>query len=645
MPYAPINSYGMIGNMHTAALVGEDGSIDWLCLPQFDSPSIFAAILDDKKGGRFRIRAIGTEGGAAGKRAGGEGPEEGDERDRGVHSNHFYWPDTNVLMTRFRTSEAVGEVHDFMPLRMAEHEHGIPELVRTVKVEYGRMRFRLECAPAFDYGRAGHEASMTEGGVLFEGANGKGKLWLSSTIPLEIRQSEAGSGGGPFAFAEFTVDPKQPVAFALWYDRKDGNNHRGRRVAVEEARELLSDTVAYWRRWVSKCTYHGRWEEMVRRSALALKLLTFDPTGAIVAAPTTSLPEHIGGSRNWDYRYTWIRDAAFTVYALMRIGFTDEAARFMDWLHCRCHEIEEEGMLLPMYTIDGGHEMPEMELDHLEGYKKSAPVRIGNAAYKQLQLDVVGELMDAAYLFNKHHSPLSYDMWIELRKLLNWTCRNWTRKDEGVWEVRGDPQHFVYSKLMCWVALDRGIRLAQQRAFPGDIKIWRRNRDKIYEEIMEKGWDDRRRAFMQAYGSKGLDAANLIMPLVFFISPSDPRMTATIEAIDKPMPEGGLVTDFLVHRYDPKQTDDGLDQPEGGFNMCTFWLIEALARAGRVEPKYLERARLLFDRMEHYSSPVGLFAEQTGRYAEALGNYPQGLTHLSFISAAYNLNRVLDEQR
>jgi GH15 family glucan-1,4-alpha-glucosidase len=637
MAYAPIDSYGLIGNMHTAALIGEDGSIDWLCLPQFDSPSIFGAILDDNRGGRFRLRAIGAE-----TSGGEEGPEESGESVRGVQARHFYWPDTNVLMTRFRSSDAVGEVLDFMPLRIAEHEHGIPELVRYVKVEFGEMRFRLECFPAFDYGRAGHETSLTQGGILF--SSPKGRLWLSSTVPLEVREDPAGNGPG--AFVEFTLKSHETAAFALWFDRKDGNNHRGRRVPVEESRELLDDTIAFWRRWLSKCTYHGRWEEMVRRSALALKLMTFEPTGAIVAAPTTSLPEHIGGSRNWDYRYTWIRDAAFTVYALMRIGFTDEAAAFMGWLQGRCHEIEEEGgMLLPMYTIDGGHEMPEMELNHLEGYKKSAPVRIGNAAYKQLQLDVVGELMDAVYLYNKYHSPLSYDLWVELRKLLNWTCKNWTRKDEGVWEVRGNPQHFVYSKLMCWVALDRGIRLAMQRAFPGDIDHWRTHRDRIYEEIMKHGWDPKRSAFMQHYGSKGLDAANLIMPLVFFISPSDPRMLQTIEAIDKPMPQGGLVTDFLVHRYDYKETDDGLNQPEGGFNMCTFWLIEALARAGRVEPKYLERARLLFDRMENYSSPVGLFAEQTGRYAEALGNYPQGLTHLSFISAAYNLNRVLDERR
>jgi GH15 family glucan-1,4-alpha-glucosidase len=637
MPYAPIDSYGLIGNMHTAALVGEDGSIDWLCLPKFDSPSVFAAILDDRKGGRFRLRAIGAEGG--GDRH--DGPEEAGERIRGVQSRHFYWPDTNILMTRFRSSDAVGEVLDFMPLRIAEHEHGIPELVRFVKVEFGEMRFRLECFPAFDYARAGHEASMTPGGVIFESPSGR--LWLSSTVPLEVREDEAGNGPG--AFAEFTLSSQQSASLALWYDRKDGNRHRGRLVPVEEARELLDDTIAFWRRWLGKCTYHGRWEEMVRRSALALKLMTFDPTGAIVAAPTTSLPEHIGGARNWDYRYTWIRDAAFTVYALMRIGFTEEAGKFMDWLHNRCHEIEQDRMLLPMYTIEGGHDMPEEELPHLEGYKKSAPVRIGNAAYKQLQLDVVGELMDAAYLHNKHHSPLSYDMWVELRQLLNWTCRNWTRRDEGVWEVRGRQQHFVYSKLMCWVALDRGIRLAMQRAFPAEISYWRRHRDRIYQEIMDRGWDQDRRAFVQHYETDGLDAANLIMPLVFFISPSDPRMTATIEALDKPMPEGGLVTDFLVHRYDYRKTDDGLNEPEGGFNMCTFWLIEALTRAGRIEPKYLERARLLFDRMVGYSSPVGLYAEQTGRYAEALGNYPQGLTHLSFISAAYNLNRVLDERR
>lgn len=637
MPYAPIDSYGLIGNMRTAALVGEDGSIDWLCLPQFDAPSTFAAILDDQKGGRFRITAVGADGGGILPSPAAAGGNDG-----GIQARHFYWPDTNVLMTRFRSADAVGELLDFMPIRASEHEHDIPDLVRIVQVEFGTMRFRLECLPAFDYARAAHKVIAMDAGAAFESS--KGALWLSSTVPLRVDEGWAGGGRtGPGVTAEFTLRAGETAAFALSFGNGANDRDRRRQVPAREARELLGDAIAYWRRWLGQCTYHGRWEEMVRRSALALKLMTFEPTGAIVAAPTTSLPEHIGGTRNWDYRYTWIRDAAFTVYALMRIGFTQEAAAFMDWLHKRCHEMDVEGMLLPMYTIDGGHEMPEEELPHLEGYMKSSPVRIGNAAYKQLQLDVVGELMDAAYLHNKHHSPLSYDLWIELRKLLNWTARNWTRKDEGVWEVRGDPQHFVYSKLMCWVALDRGIRLATQRAFPGEVSFWRRHRDRIYEEIMERGWNEEHRTFVQHYGTEGLDAANLIMPLVFFISPNDPRMIGTIDAIDRPMSQGGLVTDFLVHRYDYRRTDDGLNQPEGGFNMCAFWLIEALARAGRVEPRYLERARLLLDRMMGYSSPVGLYAEQTGSRAEALGNYPQGLTHLSFISAAYNLDRVLNE--
>ncbi len=608
MAYQPIENYGVIGDLHTVALVGLNGSIDWLCFPHFDSPSIFAAILDDKKGGRFQISP----------------------KAENITYKQFYWPETNVLITRFLSNDGVGEIADYMPLEDPSRWHGQHQLVRRVCVVRGTMYFRMGCRPAFNYARDPHEIVHCPEGVGFHSS--ALSLGLTTKLPLK----EDGQGG---VFAEFTLREEESATFLL--EQIPRASPCVDLVTETEAERLFEGTVRYWRRWLSKCTYKGRWREVVHRSALVLKLLTYEPTGAIVAAPTCSLPEYVGGGRNWDYRYTWIRDAAFTLYALMRIGFTDEAARFIDWLEARCHELEPDGSLQTMYGIDGRHDLGEEILGHLEGYRGSRPVRIGNGAYQQQQTDIYGELLDSIYLYNKYGTPISISLWKEVRRLLDWVCRNWQQKDHGIWEVRGDAQHFVYSKLMSWVALDRGLRLAEKRSFPADRDHWLKNRDAIYEEILTRGWSENLQAFVQYYGSESLDAANLLMPLVFFVSPTDPRMLKTIDAIKSSHTKNGLMSDSLVYRYHAKATVDGLEGDEGTFNMCTFWLVEAMTRSGRTDKRRLEEARLIFEKMLGYSNHLGLYAEETGPCGEALGNFPQALTHLALISAAFNLDRAL----
>ncbi len=610
MPYQPISDYGVIGDLHTVALVGKNGSIDWFCVPHFDSPSVFASILDDKKGGRFQVAPCETD----------------------FTTTQHYLPETNVLVTHFLSEEGVVEVTDFMPISPKDEEHAEHMLIRKVQGVRGSMHLEMSCMPAFNYARDDHEVELIGGGALFHAPG----LKLLFSTPSELTQSDGGVS------SRFVIQEGESTYFVLC-ELHDGARPEDL-LSAEQVEQQFEETVTYWRRWVAQSTYSGRWREVVHRSALVLKLLTYAPTGAIVAAPTTSLPEDLGGVRNWDYRYTWMRDAAFTVYGLMRIGFTDEAAHFMEWLEARCAELNPDGSLQIMYSINGEHELTEETLDHLDGYEGSKPVRIGNGAYDQLQLDIYGELMDAVYLFNKYGSPISYDFWNHLTRLIDWVADNWQRTDEGIWEVRGGQRHFVYSKLMCWVALDRALRLAEKRSFPAPRERWGKVRDEIYEEIMEKGWNEEIGSFTQSYGGRFLDASNLMMPLVFFLSPTDPRALRSLDAINRTPAKGGLVSNSLVYRYNPEHTSDGLTGGEGTFNMCTFWLVEAMTRAGSRDHRRLERARLTFEQMLGYANHLGLYSEEIGPRGEALGNFPQAFTHLSLISAAYNLDKALGGQ-
>ncbi|MFG2310523.1 glycoside hydrolase family 15 protein [Streptomyces sp. NPDC048566] len=598
--YLPIAEHGLIGDLRSAALVGTDGTIDWYCCGRFDAPSVFASILDADRGGSFELAA-----------------------DVPARTKQFYFPDTNVLITRFFADGGVGEIQDFMPVVDDSREADRHRLIRRVVCVRGTLPFRARIAPRFSYGTVPHTLRLEDGQAVFDSP--VLRLALTSTVPLEA--------DGPDVWSLFKLNEGASAVFAV--DRVD-DEVPPRRCAVAEAEREFNATVAYWRRWLSRSRYRGRWREMVHRSALTLKLLTYAPTGAIVAAPTTSLPEQIGGERNWDYRYVWIRDAAFCVYAMLRLGFTEEAEAFMTFLseHVGLDAPDTTargGPLQIMYGIDGRRDLTERELPHLEGYRGSAPVRVGNAAVGQLQLDIYGALVDSLYLYDKWGQPLSSAHWDGISALVDWVCDHWDQPDEGVWETRGGRKTFLYSRLMCWVAVERAMRLAQRRGLPADTLRWGRARDAIYRRIMSRGWSGTRRAFTQYEDSEILDASVLMMPLAKFISPTDPKWLATLDALRE-----DLVSDSLVYRYDPQASPDGLQGEEGTFSICSFWYVEALTRAGRID-----EARLAFEKMLTYANHLGLYAEEIGHTGEQSGNFPQAFTHLALISAAFNLDRRL----
>jgi GH15 family glucan-1,4-alpha-glucosidase len=594
--YQPIENYGVIGDLNTVALVGMDGSIDFMCFPRFDSPTIFAALLDDQTGGRFKIAPIL------------ENPRQ----------RQIYLPDTNVLLTRFLSDDGVAEISDCMPIEEMGHAH---DIIRRVKTVRGEIRFRMLCQPRFDYARKSHRVERKDGEVLFLCEDRSLTLRLRASTPLNIENGAAS--------AEFTLRAGECASFVL----EQADHEQSPSSSADYVSAAFKETINFWRRWVSHSTYQGRWREIVHRSALTLKLLSSSHLGSIVAAATFGLPEKVGGERNWDYRYSWIRDSSFTLYALMRLGYTAEAKAFMSWLEDRCKNLSPHGSPLQViYRIDGGTDLDEEILSHLEGYMGSAPVRIGNNAYRQLQLDIYGELLDSIYIYNKYGEPISYDLWTNLITLVDWVCGHWQEPDEGIWEVRGGRHEFLLSRLMCWVAVDRAMRLAQKRSFPAPMDRWQKARDEIYHDIFTNFWNSKRNAFAQYKGADSLDASTLLMPLVRFIGPTDPRWVSTVRAI-----EADLVSDSLVFRYKiGDKPMDGLTGNEGTFSACSFWYVECLSRMGD-----LDQARLYFEKALGYANHLGLYSEEIGPRGEHSGNFPQAFTHLALISAAYDLDRRL----
>jgi len=594
--YRPIEDYGLIGNMKTVALVSMDGCIDFMSYPDFDSPTIFAKILDYQKGGSFSVS-----------------PQIKDYK-----TKQLYLPGTAVLLTRFFSDDGIAELTDYMPITEG-HAKKSNTIVREVKTVRGSITYQVKCDPSFDYARAGHECEIKDNEITFR-ADDKDKtiLRLTGTVPIEIKEN--------YGYAEFTLHESE-VAYLIL---ENGDQKKKDISPLEEYKEkTYTETINFWRDWSKKSNYKGKWNEMVNRSAITLKLLTSSELGSMVAAATFSLPETLGAGRNWDYRYTWIRDAAFTMYAFLRLGYTDEATAFLKWIHNRC----KDDKLFLMYSIHGEHDLAEKELDHLEGYKKSKPVRIGNAAQDQLQIDIYGELIDTIYIYNKQHSAVTYEFWETIEKQIEQVIENWQKSDHGIWEIRNVEKEFLHSRLMCWVAMDRAIKIAEHRSFPFPKKLWNDVRDEIYLDIYHNFWNEELGAWVQYKGAKNVDASVLLMSLLHFISPHEPRWLSTMKVVEE---ELGL--DVLLYRYkNGPEEFDGLSGDEGTFNMCSFWYIESLAKSGEVT-----KALDSFEKMAAYANHLGLFSEQISHKAEHLGNFPQAFTHLALISAALEIDKQLN---
>ena len=598
--YLQISDYGLIGDRHSAALVGLDGSIDWCCFPRFDSPAVFSRILDWRKGGYFQVAPMGV---------------------RSVKRR--YLPGTNVLETTFETDTGLAKLTDFMPV----HPHSLPQqpleigsehrVLRILKCVSGSVRFTVEWYPRFDYGTIVPHVSLTSphGGFAHGGAAG---LSVYCSAPLhevdDGLQSEGLLRTGDKLYAAVAYQPD----FSHVAEVMDGG----------ELELILDETVQFWQEWSKHCTYRGEYQDDVLRSALALKALIYAPSGGLVAAATTSLPEAIGGSRNWDYRFTWIRDASFAIYALSILGYTEEAQAFKTWLEWST--VGRARDLQIMYGLGGERRLTEIEMPQLDGYRRSRPVRIGNGAHSQFQLDVYGEVLDSAHLYRKFGDEIVSEYWEFLRRVVGFVIDHWREPDEGIWETRGERQQFVFSKVWCWVALDRAIKAARALGLPGDIDHWRRVRAEIKNDVLTKGYDAQLGAFVQAYGSKALDAANLMLPLVGFIKADDPRMRSTIEAIERELtsPQG------YVYRY--RELDDGLGGEEGAFTICGFWLADDLIALGEIG-----RARALLEKLRGCANDLGLYSEETDpETGQMLGNFPQAFSHMALINTVVQLQRA-----
>jgi GH15 family glucan-1,4-alpha-glucosidase len=605
--YPNISDHGLIGDLQTAALVTTDGTVDWFCCPRFDSPSVFASLLDADHGGYFRITP---------------------DRDDYV-SKQLYLPDTAILITRFMTPDGVGEVHDFMPVitGAATDRH---RLVRQLRVVRGTMRFVVDIQPGFDYARQAHKLDLSENGAVFE-ANGM-ELTLHLAFPPDFSLRDPDltiERRGDGMRATRTLRAGESGGFVL-----ESMGGQPRLMSPEEIQRLIAETASFWRAWVHRSTYTGRWREMVSRSAMTLKLMIYAPTGAPVAAPTAGLPEQEGGERNWDYRYTWIRDSSFSLYALLGLGYVEEARAYTNWLRNRNHELVpgSDHPLKIMYRVDGSSDLTEETLDHFEGWRGSRPVRIGNGAADQLQLDIYGEMLDAVRLGDVNGIQLYHESWQKVSGLVDWLCDNWDQPDEGIWETRGGRKDFTYGRVQSWVAFDRAIRIAGHRGYPANLPRWTLARDAVYKQIMARGWNSKVGAFTQHYDTEVLDSSLLLMPLQGFIAPQDPMWLSALNAMDRE-----LVSDSLVYRYNPSASPDGLAGDEGTFSLCTFWYVEALARAGR-----LDDASLIFEKMHTYANHLGLYSEEISSTGEQLGNFPQAFSHLALISAAINLDYQID---
>ncbi|KAK0703727.1 Six-hairpin glycosidase [Lasiosphaeria miniovina] len=658
--YLPIENYGLIGNMRTCALVGMDGSVDFMCWPEFDSPSVFCRLLDKDKGGHFSIHPA---------------------KHLSCTTKQQYLASSNILQTKYIHDDGAVDIVDFFPRpktakvlfkgpkqsayrEMTSVQEELKKwLVRRVECIRGSMELDVEIFPAFEYASEPHTTEILQEESGAHATRSKAVTFHSKTVNLQLDVSvDKGEDDGKSCpivrfkkvarpgmlgegiVATIKISEGQAVSLVL---RNDLPNHVTETITPLVLDSQQHDTQAYWYNWINKSSYKGRWREVVSRSLMILKLMTYEPTGAIIAAPTFSIPEDIGGVRNWDYRFSWVRDSSFTIYILLRLGFTEEADAYMNFISERLLKSRgADGGLPIMFTIRGETDIPENELAHLDGYRGSRPVRIGNGAAFHQQFDIYGELMDAVYLYNKYGKPIHWDLWVSVREMLDYVLTIVNEPDMSIWEVRNNKQNFTYSKIMLWVAFDRGLRLAEKRNFPCPNRAkWLEARDTLYEEIMKKGYNKDMQCFVQSYESRTtLDSSILIAPLVFFIAPNDPRFVQTMDRIMLPPEKGGLTSTGLVYRYDTERSEDGVGGREGAFSMCTFWLVEAMTRASVYEPKYLVRAINLFENMLSFSNHLLMFSEEISRSGEQLGNTPQAFSHLALISAAFNLDRVSEKK-